>query len=109
MTQQQLGEAADTTGNVISQLESGVRGLSHKWLLKLAPILGTRPGILLDHDPNTLDSAYLKGHSPPRPPDADPPTPTDRVVRILKDVSKERQQAIAVAVEALAGTGTTNR
>lgn len=59
MTQENLGEQIGTTGNVISQLESGVRGLSHKWLVKLAPALGTTPGFLLDHDPNHLDTSYL--------------------------------------------------
>lgn len=35
-------------------------GLSHKWLLKLAPVFGTTPGFLLDHDPEDLDSQYLE-------------------------------------------------
>lgn len=52
MTQAQLGEAVDSTGNVISQLESETRGLSAKWLRRLAPILGTTPGILLDYAPS---------------------------------------------------------
>jgi transcriptional regulator with XRE-family HTH domain len=60
MTQQALGEAAGTTGNVISQLESGERGLSHKWLVRLAPILETTPGFLLDHKPEDLDSDYVR-------------------------------------------------
>lgn len=49
-----------TAGNVIGLLESGERGLSHKWLLKLAPALNTTPGFLLDHDPNELDTAFLQ-------------------------------------------------
>ena len=60
LSQAELGERVDTTANVISQLESGVRGLSHKWLLRLAPALGTTPGFLLDHDPNDLDSAWTE-------------------------------------------------
>lgn len=60
MTQEELAEKADTSGNVISQLESGDRGLSDKWLRRLAPLLGTRPGFLMDHDPNDLDSVFLE-------------------------------------------------
>lgn len=58
LTQAQLGEMVSTTANVISQLESGVRGLSDKWLFKLAPALGTTPGFLLDHDPKDLDTEW---------------------------------------------------
>lgn len=60
LTQAELAERVGTTDNVISLLESGERGLSHKWLLKLAPALGTTPGRLLDHDPNDLDSDFLE-------------------------------------------------
>jgi transcriptional regulator with XRE-family HTH domain len=59
LTQEQLAERVGTAGNVIGLLESGERGLSHKWLLKLAPALGTTPGFLLDHDPNDVDTALL--------------------------------------------------
>jgi len=60
MTQAELAEKVGTSDNVISLLESGERGLSHKWLLKLAPALGTTPGFLLDYDPNDLDTDYLR-------------------------------------------------
>lgn len=60
MTLEQVGEAIGTTKAVIQQLESGRMGLSHKWLLKLAPVFNTTPGFLLDHDPNDLDTAYLE-------------------------------------------------
>lgn len=60
MSQDQLAALADTAGNVISQLETGDRGLSDKWLRKLAPLLGTTPGFLLDHDPNNLDTAFIE-------------------------------------------------
>lgn len=60
LTQEQLAEKIGTTGAVISLLESGDRGLSHKWLLRLAPALGTTPGFLLDHDPNSIDTAFLQ-------------------------------------------------
>lgn len=59
MTQEELAAAADTTGSVISLLESGARKLSPKWLRRLAPALGTTPGHLLDHDPNDLPNDVL--------------------------------------------------
>ncbi len=59
MTQARLAEAVGTTGAVISLLESGDRGLSDKWLRRLAPVLGTRPGHLLEVDPNEASSDIL--------------------------------------------------
>lgn len=59
MTQDELAEAAETTGSVISLLESGGRKLSPKWLRRLAPVLNTQPGYLLDHDPNDLPTEIL--------------------------------------------------
>lgn len=49
-----------TAGNVIGLLESGERGLSFKWLQRLAPVLKTTPGFLLDHDPNDIDAAFVE-------------------------------------------------
>lgn len=40
---------------MIQYLESGERGLSAKWLRKLAPALDTTPGQLLDTDPEQVD------------------------------------------------------
>jgi transcriptional regulator with XRE-family HTH domain len=60
LTQAQLAQAAGTTGAVISLLESGERGLTDKWLRILAPRLSTRPGHLLETDPNDLDSDILE-------------------------------------------------
>lgn len=54
MTQEQLAKAIGTAPNVIQYLETGERGLSAKWLRKLAPALRTTPGMLLDHDPHSL-------------------------------------------------------
>jgi transcriptional regulator with XRE-family HTH domain len=54
MTQEELASEVGTTGAVISLLEEGKRGLSAKWLRKLAPALHTTPGHLLDHDPTEL-------------------------------------------------------
>ena len=60
MTQAKLGEAVGTSGAVISLLESGERGLSDKWLRKIAPVLGTRPGHLLEVDPNDVSNDILE-------------------------------------------------
>lgn len=60
MTQQQLADAVGTTASVISLLEAGERGLSAKWLRKLAPPLGTKPGLLLDHSPFDLPTDILE-------------------------------------------------
>lgn len=49
----------NTKGNVIGHLESGERGLSDKWLRRLAPALGTTPGFLLDHSPDDLNAEYI--------------------------------------------------
>lgn len=59
LSQDELAKLVDTKGNVIGLLESGERGLSDKWLRKLAPIFGITPGHLLDHHPDDLDSAYI--------------------------------------------------
>lgn len=59
MTQEQLADAVGTDKGVISLLESGLRGLSGKWLRRLAPVLETTPGHLLDHDPNDLPTDII--------------------------------------------------
>lgn len=59
MTQEELAEKVGTTGAVISLIESGARGLSDKWLRKLAPALNTTAGHLLDHDPNDLPTDII--------------------------------------------------
>jgi transcriptional regulator with XRE-family HTH domain len=60
MTQAKLAEAIGTTGAVISLLESGERRLSDKWLRKIAPVLNTRPGHLLEFDPSDAASDILE-------------------------------------------------
>jgi len=60
LTQDELAALIGTNGSVISLLESGGRGLSLKWLIRLAPALKTTPGMLLDHDPNNLDNSILE-------------------------------------------------
>ena len=59
LTQEELAERVGTSHNMIGYLESGTRGLSAKWLRKLADALETTPGMILDHDPNQLDSDIL--------------------------------------------------
>lgn len=60
MTQAELAEAVGTNANMIQYLETGERGLSAKWLRRLAPELKTTPGMLLDHDPNDLDADMIE-------------------------------------------------
>lgn len=59
MSQDELAQRVDTAKGVISLLENGKRPLSDKWLRRLADVLDTRPGHLLDHDPNDLDTDIL--------------------------------------------------
>lgn len=59
-TQAELAEKVGTNSNMIGYLESGERGLSAKWLRKLADALDTTPGMILDHDPSELDSDILE-------------------------------------------------
>jgi len=59
MTLEQLADKVDTSPGMISMLESGDRGLSAKWLRRLAPALKTTPGHLLEHDPRDLDTDIL--------------------------------------------------
>lgn len=60
VSQSELAEKVSTNSNMIQYLETGERGLSAKWLRRLAPALDTTPGLLLDHDPHTLDSDILE-------------------------------------------------
>lgn len=78
MTLEAVANEIGTTKAVIQQLESGRMGLSHKWLLKLAPVFRTTPGFLLDHDPNDIDTAYLDAWS------AIPPDDRPRALQVLK-------------------------
>lgn len=58
-TQAALAEKVGTNANMIGYLESGERGLSAKWLRRLAPALNTTPGMLLDHDPRNLTADII--------------------------------------------------
>lgn len=60
MTLEEVADAVGSTKATIQQLEVGRITLSHKWLLRIAPVLGTTPGMLLDHDPNDLPTSVLE-------------------------------------------------
>lgn len=55
MSQVDLADAVGTTPNMIHYLESGERGLSLKWMRRLADALDTNVGMLAQFDPNDLD------------------------------------------------------
>jgi len=78
MSQQELAEKAETTHQVIGYLERGRTQLSAKWLRKLAPILGTTPGRLLDFHPEDLkgEVANLWDHA------------TDRQMRQIAEIAR---------------------
>jgi transcriptional regulator with XRE-family HTH domain len=59
LTQKELADQVETTGSVISLLESGDRKLSPKWLRRLAPALKTTPGMILEHNPNDIPADVL--------------------------------------------------
>ena len=60
MSQEDLAARVGTTAAVISLLEAGKRGVSPKWLYRLAPILRTRPGALLDLNPHEIDTDIIE-------------------------------------------------
>jgi transcriptional regulator with XRE-family HTH domain len=57
LTQSQLAGRIDTTGAVISLLESGDRPLSEKWLRRIAPALGITEGWLVKRWPEEIEHA----------------------------------------------------
>lgn len=61
LTQEQLAARVvpPTSTNMIQYLESGERGLSLKWLRRLADALETTPGFLADHDPSDVPDAEV--------------------------------------------------
>lgn len=81
--------AAKLGGNVtpgmVSDLANSKRALSAKWLRRIAPLLDTTPGMLLDHDPTEL--------------------PADIVEIWLSASDKERRQLVNLA-QAIVRTGT---
>lgn len=55
---ERLGD--NVTPGMVSDLMNSKRALSAKWLRRIAPHLRTTPGMLLDHDPYTLDRSILE-------------------------------------------------
>ena len=49
----------NVTPGMVSDLANSNRALSAKWLRRIAPILDTTPGMLLDHDPYDLDADII--------------------------------------------------
>lgn len=80
-----LAKALGIGAGMVSDLENSNRALSAKWLRRIAPVLKTTPGMLLDHDPNDL--------------------PTD-VLEIWINASSEQRRQIADVSKALVRTGT---
>lgn len=56
LSQDDLAAAINTTKSVVSLLENEKRPLSSKWLRRIADALNTRPGYILDHDPNEVEA-----------------------------------------------------
>ena len=60
LSQAELAERVGTNANMIGYLEDGSRGLSLKWLRRLAPALDTNVGMLAQHDPNTIGEDLIE-------------------------------------------------
>jgi len=60
LSQAELAEKVDTNANMIGYLEAGERGLSLKWLRRLAPALDTNVGMLAQYDPNDLSADLIE-------------------------------------------------
>lgn len=73
------------TPGMVSDLANSNRALNAKWLRRIAPILKTTPGLLLDHDPYDL--------------------PADLIEIWLKSDSEQKRQLVDIA-KALVPTGT---
>lgn len=49
----------NVTPGMVSDLMNSKRALSAKWLRRIAPLLDTTPGMLLDHDPTEMDADII--------------------------------------------------
>lgn len=72
MTQEELADAIGTSKSVISDMERNKLQLSPKWARRIAPVLQTQPGYLVDYAPDDLDTDIIDiwAHIP----DGDKPT-----------------------------------
>lgn len=59
MTLEELADRVGTNKSVIYLLENEQRPLSAKWLRRLADVLGTTPGRILDVNPNETGAEVL--------------------------------------------------
>lgn len=59
LTLEQLAAEVGTSPGMISGLENGDRGLSLKWLRRLAPLLNTTPGNLADYHPSEAPAEVI--------------------------------------------------
>jgi hypothetical protein len=75
----------NVTPGMVSDLANSKRALSAKWLRRLAPILKTTPGMLLDHDPSEL--------------------PAD-IIEIWGNADSEQRRQLVDVAKALVRTGT---
>jgi transcriptional regulator with XRE-family HTH domain len=53
LTQAELAQEANTSAAMINHLENGKRALTHAWLTRVSPALGTTPGSILDRAPGS--------------------------------------------------------
>lgn len=59
LSRELLAERLDTSPQMIWALEVGERGLTAKWLRRIAKALNTTPGHLLDGDPRKLPTNVI--------------------------------------------------
>lgn len=88
MTQQELADAINTSKSAISDLERFNLQLSPKWLNRIAPVLETQPGYILDYHPDDIA--------------------TDIIDIWSRIPEREREQAARV-LSAFAKTGTNGK
>lgn len=89
MSQEELAAAVGTSTSMIQYLESGERGLSLKWLRRLAPALKTTVPLLAEHHPDEINrEAYDY---------------------FTKQLSSEQQAQLAKMAQSLIKTGTTDK
>lgn len=82
MTQQELADAINTSKSAISDLERFNLQLSPKWLNRIAPVLNTQPGYILDHDPEAIPTDVIDIWS--KIPDRD----RERAARVLREFTR---------------------
>jgi transcriptional regulator with XRE-family HTH domain len=82
LTQQELADAINTSKSAISDLERFNLQLSPKWLNRIAPVLDTQPGYILDHDPENVPADVIDIWS--KIPERD----RERAARVLREFTR---------------------